>query len=110
MTLALDKAAAVLTIAGDLQIDSIEQLRAPLWQCVSNQPEVILDLSGVDACDTAAFQVLLACKKTAAAMGKPFCIVAASPAFNDSAATLGLDLASTWADTDTASPKGESLC
>ena len=95
MTHEFDPATAVLKISGSLQIDEIEQLRDPLWQCILNQAEVSLDLGAVDRCDTAALQVLFSGQKTALSLGKPFRVVEASAVVTLNASALGLAFEST---------------
>jgi anti-anti-sigma regulatory factor len=51
-----------------------------------------LDLSGVDSCDAAVLQVLLAARKSASQLEKPFGVVSLSAAVLETCAALGLPL------------------
>lgn len=92
MTLTKDDATGVLKISGTLDIDEANVLREALLDCFALQPEVAVDLSAVEACDAAALQVLLAGQRDAAALGKVFCVNAASPSVLETAEAIGLPL------------------
>jgi anti-anti-sigma factor len=92
MTISKDHTPGVLSIAGALDIDAAHSLRDALLECLSHQPEVALDLSGVNACDAAALQVLLAAQRNAAALGKAFRIAGDSRPVTEAASALGLSL------------------
>jgi anti-anti-sigma regulatory factor len=83
MTLNKDEVTGVLKISGPLDIDAADSLR---------EPDVAADLSGVDMCDAAAVQVLLAAHGNLAYSGKAFRIVAASEAVTVTAAALGFSI------------------
>jgi anti-anti-sigma factor len=89
MTLSKDEITGALTISGPLDIDAAESLREALLDCFRRQPDVAADLSGVDMCDAAALQVLLAGRRNAASVGKAFRVVTASDAVTVTAAALG---------------------
>jgi anti-anti-sigma factor len=80
----------VLTISGSVHTDTVASLRSALLDRLSAAPEVVLDMTGVDMCDTPALQVLFACQRSAAALGKPFRITA-SPIVWETIEAAGLD-------------------
>jgi anti-anti-sigma regulatory factor len=90
MTLSRDKITGELKISGTLNIDGADSLREALLGCFLGQGGVTVNLSEVDACDTAALQVLLAAQRNAAAVGKPFHVREAPSSVTDTAAALGL--------------------
>jgi anti-anti-sigma factor len=85
MTLNQDNASGLLKILGTLDIDAASALRQMLLDAMSRQPAIAVDLSEVEACDTAALQVLLAGRKERALR-----ITGASAAVIETAAALGL--------------------
>lgn len=92
MTLATNDRTGVLKISGTLDIDEADALREALLTAFRLQAEIALDLSEVDACDTAALQVLLAGQRNAASAGKTFRMVAVSDSVTGTAAALGLSI------------------
>jgi anti-anti-sigma regulatory factor len=88
MTTVFNQINGILKIAGDLRIDDVSQLHEILRECAFNQAELSLDLAEVTACDTASLQLLMSALKTAATLGKPFRIVAASQVFSQNSAAL----------------------
>jgi anti-anti-sigma factor len=92
MTLNKDEVTGVLKISGPLDIDAADSLREALLDGFQRQPDVAADLSGVDMCDAAAVQVLLAAHGNLAYSGKAFRIVAASEAVTVTAAALGFSI------------------
>ncbi|MBW2107148.1 MAG: STAS domain-containing protein [Deltaproteobacteria bacterium] len=62
---------ATLSITGSMTIYDASELRQHLLACLEEHPGMILDLSGVEDCDTAAIQVLCAARKSAELTGKP---------------------------------------
>lgn len=89
MTLTSKSDGGVLEIGGILNIETADSLRDLLFENLSLQSGIVLDLSAVEECDTAALQVLLACEKSAAASGKKFEVVHGAPAITDTASALG---------------------
>ena len=77
-------------ITGSLDINTANELSDALAGYLRRECELILDLSGVDNCDTAALQVFLAVFKSSAICGKPTRIVAGAPAIDDVCDALGL--------------------
>ncbi len=90
MTLNHDKITGVLRISGTLNIDGADSLREALLGCLPEQGGVTVNLREVDACDTAALQVLLAAQKNVAAVGKSFQVREVPSSVTDTAAALGL--------------------
>jgi len=84
-----DNITGVLKITGTLDMESAAGLRDTLLDCLSQQPEVAIDLGEVEACDTASLQLLLAAWKEAGSLQKPFRFVAASNPVVATAAALG---------------------
>ena len=82
----------ILAVSGSLEIDAANELRQALLVCLSQQSEVVLDLSSVDKCDVTGLQVLLAGQRSALAAGKAFRILGVPAAVTESAAALGLSL------------------
>jgi anti-anti-sigma factor len=92
MTLSKDSITGILRISGALDIDAATSLREALLDCFLHQPEVTVDLTAVDVCDTAALQVLLAGQRDGESLGKTFCITAASNSVTETAAALGFSI------------------
>jgi phospholipid transport system transporter-binding protein len=92
MTLGKDTVTGVLTISGTLDIASANSLRETLFDCLMNQTEIAADLSGVDGCDAAGLQVLLAGLRDAAADGKTLRLTAVPHAVRETAAALGFPI------------------
>jgi anti-anti-sigma regulatory factor/HPt (histidine-containing phosphotransfer) domain-containing protein len=66
-----DESGRVLKIQGALDIDIVEELRQALGDWISEKPNLMFDLSGVEACDTAALQLLSSARRTADCSNKP---------------------------------------
>lgn len=79
-----------LAILGTMDIYAADDLRAQLTQDLDSPKGVSLDLSGVDSCDVTGLQLLVATRKSAAEAGKSFQITAASTAFEEARAALGI--------------------
>jgi anti-anti-sigma factor len=82
----------IVRAIGDLHISDAEELRSCLLCELKAAPELILDLSGVDSCDTASFQLLCSLRKSAERDGREFHISALSAAMREAGAVLGLSL------------------
>lgn len=52
-----------ISIAGEMTIYTAAELKTPLWEAVQAAPSVELDLSQVEALDTAGLQLLILLKK-----------------------------------------------
>lgn len=82
---------ATLVLAGALDIYTAEQVRASwLASVAQSEKQIWLDLGGVESCDAAGLQVLLAFEKSSRDAGKSFEIVAVSPVLSQLAAAFGI--------------------
>jgi len=88
----ISKEGNVLHIAGTLEIREAEELLRALRDFVQQEGQPVIDLSGVESCDTAGLQLLCSARKTAAAAGKALQVLDTPPAVQDAAAALGLRL------------------
>jgi anti-anti-sigma factor len=82
----------VIRARGDLHISEAEELRSALLAELGASPTLVLDLSEVDSCDTASFQLLCSLQKSAERDGKKLRISATSAAIRDGGVILGLSL------------------
>jgi anti-anti-sigma factor len=82
----------VVQVGGDLHISEAEDLRRALIDELTTLPALVLDLSQVNSCDTASFQLLCSLRKSAERCGKEFRISAPSPAMRETSAILGMSL------------------
>ena len=82
----------VVCLGGDLHISDAAELRSALLRELASTPDLVLDVSGVDSCDTASFQLLCSLRKNAERDGKEFCISALSAAVLEASAVLGLSV------------------
>jgi anti-anti-sigma factor len=92
MQISKDPTSGVLKIADTLHISMAEELRRALEEYLAEQSVLILDLSEVDACDTACLQLLYAARTTAMHQHKEFRVAALSGAVQDTARALGTPL------------------
>jgi anti-anti-sigma factor len=83
---------STLRIQGTLDIGVADELRQALCDLIDGNPSLTLDLSEVDACDTAALQVLYAARKTTDGSGKHLQFVGLSGAAADTIAALRLSI------------------
>ena len=90
MRIAKGESAGVLKISGTLSIETAEELRAALLDIVGGAPNTTLDLSAVDACDTAALQVFCSARKTAQGRGQNLEFVGIPDCLVRTALELGL--------------------
>jgi anti-anti-sigma factor len=81
----------VLRITGDVDMNGLESLRRALAASLDRDSVTEIDLSGVEACDAAALQLLVAARKSACRFQKAFRIVALSPAMVETLSALGLE-------------------
>jgi anti-anti-sigma factor len=77
---------------GELSIRNAEELHKLFVAEIGRCPKLIVDLSDVYACDTAALQLICSLRKTAVQRGQRFRIAALSPAVEAAAAALGLPI------------------
>lgn len=82
----------VVQVRGELHISEAEELRSALLYGLAAVPSLGLDLSGVDSCDTASFQLLCSLQKSAERDGKQFRVTAPSASMLEVSAMLGFKL------------------
>jgi len=81
---------APMRLAGALEIHCIEAARDALLNHVERRQSLELDLSGVESCDAAGLQLLLAARVSARVLGKAFAICASAPAVEECGRRLGV--------------------
>lgn len=79
-----------LRLTGDLDLYNVETAREALLDHLSDKAGLDLELAGVETCDTAGMQLLLAARRSAVASGKTFFIQTPSPAVERCSELLGL--------------------
>lgn len=77
-------------MAGDLDIYNAEAAHAALRGYLAQHSALELDLSGVETCDGAGIQILLAARRSAVAADKSFSIRSAAAAIVKCGELLGL--------------------
>jgi anti-anti-sigma factor len=82
----------VVQLKGELHISEAEELRSALLGELAATPALVLELSGVDSCDTASFQLLCSLRRSAEREGKALRISVFSAAMREASAILGLSL------------------
>jgi anti-anti-sigma factor len=82
----------VLRCEGYLDIRSVEELRSLLSECFGRNPQLMLDLSAVEGCDTAGVQLLYSACKQASQCGQELELHAVSAAIQNTALMLGIPL------------------
>jgi anti-anti-sigma regulatory factor len=87
-----DRSFVERTLAGEWSIGNAEELRQLLAGYLEMGPEVTLDIAGVQACDTAALQLICSFQRSALERGVHVRIAAWPPAIVELAAALGLPL------------------
>ena len=90
MRIAKDESGSALHISGNLSIETAEELRASMLDLLAAASDVSLDLSAVEACDTAALQLFCSAGKTAQARGIRLEFVGMPDAVVRTALELGL--------------------
>lgn len=98
MQITKDEPGHVLKIAGTLGLERAAELHRALRDFVGQEARPIVDLAGVDACDTAALQLLCSAVKTAERAGKHIQFPGLSPAVQTTNGHLGLPLPEAPAD------------
>ena len=81
-----------MKITADLNIATAAELRDVLIEQLDRGSDMVLDLSEATGCDAAAFQILFALGKSAAAQHRVCRIEAASDAVKKKAEILGIRL------------------
>jgi anti-anti-sigma factor len=82
----------VLEISGVLDINQAHELRDSLLRHSANSDHLRLDLSAVEACDTAGLQVLLAARRHSESLSKTFHLTAVSEPVLKMVSALGVTL------------------
>lgn len=80
----------ILRVSGDLDIYNVDVAQEALRHHIADKPGCALDLGGVETCDTAGLQLLLAARRSAVAAGKTFSIHASNLAIANCGELLGL--------------------
>ena len=83
-------AAEACVLGRSLDIYHADELRAALRTRLAGSNDTVIDLSGVEACDTTGLQLLLSARKTAAAAGGRLRFVHPSPAIVACCRQLGV--------------------
>jgi anti-anti-sigma factor len=91
MEIVKDESGTVLKIEGALDIGVAEELHKALLESLDDRVRM-LDLSGVESCDTAALQLLCAARKTGERQGNRLRFAGISAAVANSCTALGLPL------------------
>jgi anti-anti-sigma regulatory factor len=81
-----------LKITGEQSIRTADELHTAFAEYLDRGLDVVLDLSEVDECDTAALQLIYALRQSAVQRKQRFHITAVSPAITWTAAALGLHI------------------
>lgn len=79
-----------LRITGEQTISTTDELHKSLAEYLDRGLDVVVDLSEVDECDTAALQLIYALRQSAMQRKQHFHITALSPAITEAATALGL--------------------
>jgi ABC-type transporter Mla MlaB component len=82
----------VVRMQSNLHIGEVEELRTVLMGELAVAPALELELSGVENCDTAGFQLLCSLRKSAEQAAKELHISAFPAAMREASATIGLSL------------------
>lgn len=77
-------------LVGALDIYGAELARTALLERLAHRPALILDLRGVETCDAAGVQLLLAAHRSAVAAGKSLVVAAAAPVVEACGRSLGV--------------------
>jgi len=86
--------AATLALSGDFNIQHAADVHQKLLSAIGTDgSELDLDISAVEAFDSAAVQLLLACRKTLVARGGRLRVTAAAPNVRAALTTYGLEAA-----------------
>jgi anti-anti-sigma factor len=99
--------AAPLKITGEQSIRTADELQKALAEHLDRGLDVVVDLSEVDECDTAAMQLIYALRQSAVQRKQRFHITAVSPAITETAAALGLGIEELMTPCGPAVPDGD---
>ena len=92
MRITKDASGQVLKLAGTLGIGVAEELQTALRDYIGEAARPIVDLSGVEECDTTALQLLCSAGKTAERAGKRLETTGISAAAVSASAALGISI------------------
>jgi anti-anti-sigma factor len=79
-----------IRLAGDLDIYSADSARQTLLDHLTDKVGIELDLAGIETCDAAGMQLLLAARRSALAAGKTLALRAPVPVIEKCGEALGL--------------------
>lgn len=82
-----------LSVTGELTIAGVAALRESFAERLSQDEEVVVDLSGVDYCDASGLQLLWSLRKSADERKIGIRLLGISPAVRETAAAIGLRIA-----------------
>jgi len=99
-------AEAPLKITGQQTIRTADELHKAFAEYLNRGLDVVVDLSGVDECDTAALQLIYALRQSAVERKQRFHITAVSPAITGTVAALGLRIEDLMTQRGAAAPDG----
>lgn len=80
----------IVRLAGDLDIYNVQAARDALLQHLAGKHGLELDFSGIETCDAAGIQLLVAARRSALAIGEAFSIHAPGPTIEKCGELLGL--------------------
>jgi len=100
MEITKDESGHLLTLAGRLDIRGADELRQALRDFTSGGADSVIDLSGVEGCDTAALQLIHSTRLTVENAGRRFELAGLSAAVREASAALGLALAPQTGETE----------
>jgi anti-anti-sigma factor len=90
LQLTLQKETHTIQLTGDLDIYNVETTRDALAALLADGQGLDLDLSGVESCDAAGVQLLLAARRSALAAAKTFSVRTSAPAVTKCGELIGL--------------------
>lgn len=90
LQITIQKETNTVHLAGDLDIYNVETTRDALAALLADRPGLDLDLSGVESCDAAGIQLLLAARRSALAAEKTFSIRTFASAVTKCGGLIGL--------------------
>lgn len=90
MQITKDECGSVLKLRGTLDISVAGELHTALRDFLSGPSSLVLDLSGIDACDTTALQLICSARKTAERSNRRLQVVGLSDPVAETSAALGL--------------------
>jgi anti-sigma B factor antagonist len=84
---------AVLSLAGEIDLYTVPRLQAELATALAaaDPPRIVVDMSGVEFCDSTGMNVLLAAHRRAGEQGGDFVLAAPRPAVRKILQVTGLE-------------------